>query len=380
MRIKWMASLAVVLCLTIGAVAQQEPIKIGVVQALTGPLSLNGIDGLRGAEMAVRSINRAGGVLGRPLELVVEDNKGEVAAAIAAAERMVYVHKVPVVIETNFSFLINAVHEVYWQAGVPFVCAGTSPVLTQHGNPYLFRIRHNDKLTAQAAVKYAVENMGAKRLAIVHVIDDFGHGARDALINAMRSLYGIEPVAVVGLPLDIKDATGPVMEIAAAKPDVVFVWAHAAQGALFFRTRYELGYTNIPVIGSVVVAAPATLELAGREALEGCMFVGDFALDAPKVSLFNNWYYELYGETILSEVGMAVYDAVCLVAKAIEKAGTTDPQAIRDALIGIEMEGVLRTYYVRSDGETAFELTIGQIKNGKSSFISIVRFPRDIKF
>lgn len=379
MRAKWLAGFAVLL-FTVGVVAQQEPIKIGVVQALTGPLSANGIDGLRGAEMAVLSINRAGGVLGRPLEIVVEDNKGEVAAAIAAAERMAYVHKVPVVIETNFSFLLSAVQATYWEAGIPFIGAGTSPALTKLGNPFLFRIRHNDQLTAQAAVKYAVEGMGAKRLAIVHVIDDFGHGARDALIAAMRSLYGIEPIAVVGLPLDIKDATGPMVEVAAAKPDVVFVWAHAAQGALFFRSRYELGYTDIPVIGSVVVAAPVTIELAGIEAMEGIMFVGDFALDSPKVALFNNWYYERYGESILSEVSMAVYDAVHLVAKAIEKAGVVDPLAIRDALIGIEMEGVLRNYFVRPDGETTFELTIGQIKKGKSSLVSVVRFPKDIKF
>ncbi|MEW6216710.1 MAG: ABC transporter substrate-binding protein [Candidatus Bipolaricaulota bacterium] len=380
MRAKWMAGFVALLLFAVGVVAQQTPIKIGVVQVLTGPLSANGIDGLRGAQMAVLSINRAGGVLGRPLEIVVEDSKGEVAAAVAAAERMAYVHKVPVVAETNFSFLLNAAQETYRDAGIPFVGAGTSPALTKIGNPYLFRIRHNDVLPAQAAVKHAVEVMGAKRLAIAHVIDDFGRGARDALIAAMRSLYGIEPVAVVGIPLDIKDATGPVVEVAAANPDVVFVWAHAAQGGLFFRSRYELGYANIPVIGSVVVAAPATIELAGIEAMEGAMFVGDFALDAPKVALFNNWYYELHGESVLSEVGMAVYDAVHLIAKAIEKAGVVDSQAIRDALIGIEMEGVLRSYSVRSDGETTFELTIGQIRNGKSSFVSPVRFPTDIKY
>lgn len=380
MRFKRLAGFVALLLFAVGALAQQTPITIGVVQVLTGTLSANGIDGLRGAEMAVLSINRAGGVLGRPLAIVVEDSKGEVTAAVAAAERMAYVHNVPVVAETNFSFLLNAAQETYREAGIPFVGAGTSPALTKIGNPYLFRIRHNDVLPAQAAVKYAVESMGAKRLAIVHVIDDFGRGASTALINAMSSLYGIEPVAVVGLPLDIKDATGPVVEVASANPDVVFVWAHAAQGGLFFRSRYELGYANIPVIGSVVVAAPATIELAGTEAMEGAMFVGDFALDAPKVSLFNNWYYELHGESVLSEVGMAVYDAVHLIAKAIERAGVVESEAIRDALVGIEMEGVLRSYSVRSDGETTFELTIGQIRNGRSSFVSQVRFPTDIEY
>lgn len=364
----------------VGLAGKQDPIRIGVSQVLTGPLSPNGIDGLRGAQMAVDSINRLGGVLGRPLELVVEDNKGEVPAAIAAAERLVYVHKVPVVIETNFSFLLSAVQKVYWDAGIPFVGAGTSPALTKLGNPYFFRIRHNDALTAKAAVKYAVDGLGAKRLAIAYVMDDFGISAKNALADAMRSLYGIEPVVTVGVPVDVKDATGPLMEVIAANPDVIFVWMHAVQGALFFRARYELGYMDIPVIGSVVVAAPVTIELAGSEALEGAMYVGDFALTAPKVALFNNWYYERYGEGLLSEVSMAVYDAVHLVAKAIEKAGAVEPQAIRDALVGLEMEGVMRHYFVREDGETTFELTIGRVAKGVSHYVATVRFPIDIKY
>jgi len=356
----------------------QEKIVIGMNLPMTGPLASAGIDAARGAQMAVDELNRAGGVLGHRLELIIEDNKGEVEAAIVAAERLAYVHKVHVVIGPNYSFIIAATHDIYWRAGVPNLMYGTRPDLTKLGNPYLFRTRPSDALTAPAAVTYAVEKLGAKRIVILYQLDDFGVGGKEALIKACKDLYGMAPVTTVGASLELRDYTGIWMEIAKSDPDVVFQWLHGGLHAgLSLRARYELGLVHIPVLGTTAVNEPGTVEVAGVEAVEGVMVMGDFFMDEIKVRLFNGWYYERYGEFILGINSLTAYDTVHLVAKAIERAGVVEREAIRAALIGLKMEGVVTTYYVREDGESFFVVKIGIMRNGIGRLLDIVGFSPD---
>jgi len=379
---------AVVMCImglllfTFGVGAQEEPIKIGMNQAMTGQFAAAGIDATRGAQMAVDEINRAGGVLGRPLELVVEDNRGEVEAGIAAAERLVQVHKVPVVVGPNYSFIIAATHDIYWEAGIPNLMYGTMPNLTKLGNPYLFRTRPNDTLTALAAVTYAVEKLGAQRIVIIYQAEEWGMGGRDALTKALNELYGMDPVATIGAHLDVRDYTGIWAEAAKYGPDLVFQWLHGGLHAgLSLRARYELGLSHIPVLGSVAINEPGTVEVAGVEATEGVMVVGDYFRDELKVRLVNGWYYERYGEDILGINSLTTYDTIHLVARAIEKAGVVEPNAIRDALIGLEMEGVVTTYYVREeDHESVFAVKVGVMRDGTGRWLDTVELPRDVKF
>lgn len=361
------------------AQASGKPIKIGVACELTGTRAMNGIDRMRGAQMAVEAINKAGGVLGRPLELVIEDTKGESPVAIAVAEKFAQVHKVSAVIETSFSFLNVAVHEVYWNAGIPFLVGGSSPALTKYGNPYLFRTRTSDTITSAVMASFAVETLKAKRIVVAHIMDDFGYGARDAVTKVLKDLYGITPVAVVGIPANLTDATGPVLEIAKANPDAVIQYAHGWESGHVYKTRYERGLTKIPWIVSMGGIDPAAIRMAGADAVINVFSVADFAYDEPNVRAFRQLFMNTWGEDFMTHESMRAWDLVHLLALAIQKAGSDDPKAIRDALVGIHMRGIRYDIQVREDGECIFENKILEVVNGETRFRKLVRFPTDIK-
>ncbi len=387
MRLRGLAAVLTVLCLGVGLLAsasQVQPIKIGVACELTGARAMNGIDRMRGAQMAVEAINKAGGVLGRPLQLVIEETKGEVPTAIAVAEKFLQVHKVCAVIETSFSFLNVAVHEVYWnqatpKAGIPFLVGGSSPALTRYGNPYLFRTRTSDTLTTAVMASFAVETLKAKRIAIAHTMDDFGYGARDALVKVMRDLYNLSPAAIVAIPLGLTDATGQVMAIAAAKPDVVIQFAHGTESAHVYKSRHELGHSKIPWIVSMGGIDPAAIRLAGPAVVVNVYSVADFAFDEPNVRAFRQLFINTWNEDFMTHESMRAWDLVHLLVLAIEKAGSDNPQAIRDALPGIHMRGIRYDIQVREDGECIFENKILEVVDGVTRFRKLVRFPIDIK-
>jgi len=381
-RLRGVTAVLTALCLGVGLLAsasQVEPIRIGVACELTGPRAMNGIDRMRGARMAVDAINEAGGVLGRPLELVIEDTRGEVPTAIAVAELFAEVHKVSAVIETSFSFLNVAVHEVYWEAGIPFLIGGTSPALTKYGNPYLFRTRTNDILTTAVMARFAVETLQGKRIAVAFIMNDFGYGARDALVKVLKDLFGIVPVVLVGIPPGLTDATGPIMELAAAEPDVVIQFAHGWESGHMYKSRYELGRAHIPWIVSVGGIDPAAIRMAGAEAVINAFSVADFAFDEPAVRAFRQLFMGVWGEDFMTHESMRGWDLVHLLALAIERAGSDEPRAIRDALVGIHMRGIRYDIQIREDGEGIFENKILEIVGGVTLFRQLVRFPIDIE-
>jgi len=383
MRSFQVAGLIVLAFVVLGGVslaqASGKPIKIGVACELTGTRAMNGIDRMRGAQMAVEAINKAGGVLGRPLELVIEDTKGESPVAIAVAEKFAQVHKVSAVIETSFSFLNVAVHEVYWNAGIPFLVGGSSPALTKYGNPYLFRTRTSDTITSAVMASFAVETLKAKRIVVAHIMDDFGYGARDAVTKVLKDLYGITPVAVVGIPANLTDATGPVLEIAKANPDAVIQYAHGWESGHVYKTRYERGLTKIPWIVSMGGIDPAAIRMAGADAVINVFSVADFAYDEPNVRAFRQLFMNAWGEDFMTHESMRAWDLVHLLALAIQKSGSDHPKAIRDALVGIHMRGIRYDIQVREDGECIFENKILEVVNGETRFRKLVRFPTDIK-
>lgn len=362
-------------CVVLGQwlIVAQETIKIGMNEPLTGTYAPIGIEMVRGAQMAVDEINRAGGVLGRKLELVVEDNKGEVELAIAAAERLVNVHKIVAQVGPTYTFLVRAIHEIYGKAGVPLLFTATNPALTQMGNPFNFRLRAPDDVVTKAMVVTAVEELGYQRVAIAYSLEDWGIGGRDGITYYLEHLYGLKPVAAVAAHPDLRDYTGVWAELARANPEIVLTYIHGGLPAsLFLRARYELGLTNIKVLGTTAIAELVTIEMAGAEACEGVMVTGYHFMDEIKVRLFEQWYRCVYGEGTTSPCAFHMYDAVHLLAKAIEKAGVIDGHAIRDALVGLEMEGVLWTYKVRENGETTFVVKIGIVRNGVPQLLKVV--------
>src|SRR5450756_897029 len=188
------------------AVQAADPIKIGMVVPLTGSIADAGRYGAQGAKLAVEEVNRAGGVLGRPLELVIEDDQSLNPATVLAFSKLADNKDIVAFLGPTRSTQIQAIAPTVKQVGRPVMIGGTDPSLTLAGNPWFFRFRPNDTYTARVMSDYGVNKLGKKKWAIVHATDAFGTNAKTLFTEALKS-QGITPVLVEGQPNNSPDYT-----------------------------------------------------------------------------------------------------------------------------------------------------------------------------
>src|ERR1700751_1645720 len=151
-----------------------EPLKIGVVAALTGPLAESGLYRIQGVKLAVEEINKAGGLLGRQIELVIEDDQTTNPGVVLAFSKLAGDKDIPGLIGPTLSTQIHAIAPDIQRLGKPVMIGGSDPRLTHMGNPWLFRCRPNDLYSARVIADYGVNTLGKKKWAIVHSTDAFG--------------------------------------------------------------------------------------------------------------------------------------------------------------------------------------------------------------
>lgn len=349
-----------------------EPIKIGVDGAITGAAPLTGLRTEQGARMAADEINAAGGVLGRPIELVVVDDGGTTDVAINAINKAIS-ENVVAICGPTLSSLGLAVEANAKQAGIPILVGGTSPKLVKDiDNPYLFRIRASDTIQATIAATYARDTLGAKKIGVFHNSDDYGSGAMN-VVKEFCEANGMECITE-GHNSGDRDLTGQIMKLKGADVDAVIIWAHDAETAIAARQFYELGL-DVPVVGSPTISTPQVTEMLEPEWIEGWNCVTDFmpSNDAPHVKAFVEGFEELYGET--PELYAATYyGAIYLVTDAIERAGSTDGDAICEALRETDnLQGIVGTYKANENQEMVSEAIIGVLKDGKAQFLESVK-------
>ena len=161
-----------------------EPLKIGVVAGLTGPGAEQGRDKIQGAKLATEEVNKAGGVLGRPIELVIEDDQTTNPGVVLAFSKLAGDKDIPAFVGPNFSTQIHAIAPDIQRLGKPVMIGGTDPQLTHMGNPWLFRFRPNDTYSARVIADYGVNALGKKKWAIVHSTEAFGISGMGAALLA----------------------------------------------------------------------------------------------------------------------------------------------------------------------------------------------------
>jgi branched-chain amino acid transport system substrate-binding protein len=148
-----------------------EPLKIGMVSTLTGPAAEYGHYETRNAKLAAEEVNKAGGVLGRPIELVIEDSQSTNPGGVLAFSKLAGDKDIPAFIGPVFSTQIHAMAPDIQRLGKPVMIGGTDPQLTHMGNPWLFRFRPNDTYSARLIADYGVKTLDKKKWAIVHSTD-----------------------------------------------------------------------------------------------------------------------------------------------------------------------------------------------------------------
>ena len=183
-----------------------EPLKIGMVSTLTGPSAETGRYETQGAKLAAEEVNKAGGVLGRPIELLIEDSQSTNPGGVLAFSKLAGDKDIPGFIGPTLSTQVHAMAPDIQRTGRPVMIGATDPQLTHMGNPWVFRCRPNDIYSARVIADYGVNTLGKKRWAIVHSTDAFGTNGMKNLVEDLKRT-GVEPVLIQGYTNNSQDFT-----------------------------------------------------------------------------------------------------------------------------------------------------------------------------
>jgi branched-chain amino acid transport system substrate-binding protein len=357
------AALGLALAIAIPVANAAAPIRIGMVVPQTGPIADAGRYGTQGAKLAVEEVNKAGGILGRQLELVIEDDQSLNPATVLAFTKLADDKDIVAFLGPTRSTQIQAIAPSVKQAGRPVMIGGTDPSLTLAGNPWLFRFRPNDTYTARVMSDFGLNKLGKQKWAIVHSTDAFGTTAKSLFAEALKS-QGVTPVLVEGQPNNSPDYTAVALAVKQSGADVLATFiTFEPDVAIFARQLRQLG-VNIVWLGSPSITTTTARKLAGAT-LFGTYAVADFHPEANlEAKSFSEKYLAAY-KTTPDFFGSWPYDAIHVLAKAIAAAGSTDPQKIRDALLAVkDYHGVEGTYNFDKNGDGLHGYNIVRNDNG----------------
>jgi branched-chain amino acid transport system substrate-binding protein len=368
-RIVLAAALSMLACFGRAA----EPLKIGMVAPLTGPAAEVGRYQTQGAKLAAEEVNKAGGVLGRPIELVIEDSQSTNPGSVLAFSKLAGDKDIPAFIGPTFSTQIHATAPDIQRLGKPVMIGGTDPQLTHMGNPWLFRFRPNDTYSARVIADYGVKTLDKKKWAIVHSTDAFGTSGMKNLVEDLKGM-GVEPALVQGYTNNSQDFTPVVLAVKQSGADVMATYMTLPPDlAIFARQLRQLG-VNIAWVGSPTTVATDSLKLAGP-ALYGTYAVADFAADSSPAAKEFATKYEATYKSAPDYHGAWTYDAVHVLALAIDNAKSLEPQKIREAILSVkDYPGVEGTYNFDQNGDGLRGYNVVKNDNGKIAFIKHIDF------
>ena len=311
--------------------ADEATIKIGMVLPVTGPAAESGKYALTGAKIALVRVNKAGGVLGKPVELVTEDDQTTNPGAVLAFSKLAAQPDIVAFLGSIRSTQNHAMAPDILKTGKPVCFGGTDPALTKMGNPWLIRFRPNDSYSGRVIASYGVETLGKKNWAIVHSTDAFGESGFNALAASLAKI-GAKVASDQGYPNQNQDFTPVVLAIKSSGADVIgSYFTFDNDVAVFARQLRQLGVT-LPWVGSPTTVDVGAVKLAGP-ALYGTYGVVDYAVDSsPEAKEFAQSY------TAITKLQPDIYsswtyDAIGVLCDAMKRAGSTEPDKLRAAIL-----------------------------------------------
>jgi len=314
--------------------AEEKPIYIGILAPITGTQAVMSEDLITGSRLAQEEINAAGGVLGRRLELIIEDTETRPAPGMDAARKLVGVDRVPV-ISGGFSSGVALPIAKYLQEGgiVGVFQPPTSPLFREVGS-YIFLTNVLDNYKGKVIAEFAVEDSGKKKFGLMFPNNAFGIMLMKETIKNLERLEA-EIVSEVVYELNKVDYKAELQRLFAKDPEVVIGTWYAKEGLVTVKQAYEMGLLNVdkvpwycPEITSSFAAAMKDIP----EVLEGIKGLNPLAPG----SLFMEKFKKKMGREPITAYAAMNYDALIMIAMAINFANSVDPTAIRDALPKID--------------------------------------------
>lgn len=244
------------------AYAQGATVKLGMVVPMTGAAAESGSFAQTGAKIALEQVNKAGGVLGKPLELIFEDDQTTNPGAVLAFSKLASQPDIVAFLGSIRSTQMHAMAPDMLKIGKPVGFGGTDPNLTKLGNPWLFRFRPNDSYSGKVIAQFGAKELGKKKWAIVHSTDAFGTAGGKALADALPD-NGATLALDQGYANQSQDFTPVVLAVRQSGADILGTYfTFETDLGIFARQLRQLG-VNIPWVGSPSIVNVSALKLAG---------------------------------------------------------------------------------------------------------------------
>lgn len=353
--------------------APPATIKIGNLASTTGKDATYGQSSTRATRLAIEEINAAGGVLGKPVELIFEDTQSKPGEAALVAKKLITRDHVVALIGEIISSRSIETAGVAQALKIPMLTpTATNPGVTAIGD-YIFRACFIDPFQGKILARFAREDLGSKRAAI---LTSTSSSYSTGLAKFFREHFpagGGEIVADLKFSEGDKDFKAQLTAIRAASPDVLFVPAYYTEAALIAKQARELGLT-IPLLGGDGWEAPELFEIAGN-AVDGCYYSTHFSAGStdPKIVDFVARYRARYDGAAPDCMAALGYDAAYLMVDAIRRAGSAEPEKIKAALAATKgFEGVTGRIDMDNDRNARKPATILKVENRAYTYVKTI--------
>lgn len=342
-----------------------DAVRIGVLEPFSGLYAAAAQMDFQGMELAQTMVPE---VLGRKIALVKADNKSDQLEAYNVAQRLVTQDKVVAVLGPHTSMLSQAAAPVFLEEKVPGIAtAATSPSVTVD-NPYFFRVCVTDTYQGMALAQFAMESLGAKTAAILQDLSsDYSVGLCKQFANTFKDQLGGEAIVFEGSYKAGDQDFGPQLNnLMQANPDIIFCPGNYGDCALLIKQARDLGITA-PILGGDTWDNPDFLKIGGDALDQDVYFASHYNASlalTEEADRFAKAYTEKYGEEPTAYAALG-YDAYMLLIDAIERAGSTDPEAIRAALLETgAFEGATGTLTFDQEGSPVKSMVITKVVDG----------------
>jgi branched-chain amino acid transport system substrate-binding protein len=376
---KRIALLVLILVLAITGVAgAQDTIRLGLCAPLSGDAAMVGQSLVDGAMLAIDEFNAAGGIDGHLIEVFKEDDEQTPRVAANAVSKLIFEDNVVGIIGPVSSGCVLTSMEVAADGEVPMITpTGSGASITHLGNPWIARTQASDILMAGAITRYAVSDLGAKRVAVIFQSDDYGSGGGEVVKQILKDEFDMEPVAYEQFEPSALDVSAQVLNIKNADPAAIIIITMYQQGALVARKVRELGM-DTPLMGLGGLTNKKLYELGG-DAVVGLAntqtFFADASKAAPASAEFIEKFQAAFDGRIPDSNNAMSYDAARIMIEGFkhsyEKTGEFDTALIMEGIKSVtEMPLASGTITMDENGDANRDiLIIGITEDGGYTLI-----------
>jgi len=347
-------------------------IVIGEYGSLTGTTATFGISTKNGIDMAIDAVNQAGGLLGKQVRVIVEDDQGRPEEAQTVVTKLITRDRVVAILGEVASSRTLAAAPVAQQNGIPMISpSSTNPRVTEVGD-YIFRVCFIDPFQGFVMAKFATQTLNVKNVAILRDIkNDYSVGLADVFVQNMTEMGGTI-VADQSYSEGDTDFSAQLTSIKSKNPQAIFVPGYYTEVGLIARQAKNLGLT-VPLLGGDGWDSPRLIDIGG-EALNGSYYSNHSSMEDPNPAIqkFVADYRARFNETpdALAALG---YDSAMILFDAIRRANSTEPAAIRDAIATTrDFEGITGKITMDENRNPVKPAVVLKVQDGALQFVETV--------